>query len=338
MIEIDGSYGSGGGQVLRTAMGLACLTGKACRISNIRAKRRKPGLAPQHLTAIKAVAEICGAELSSAFIGSTNIIFKPGSIRGGKYSFDIGTAGSVTLVLQALVPPALFADNEVEIEITGGTDVPWSPTTAYFEHIFCDHMKKMGAEIAIETDRHGFYPRGGGKAKATIKPWKNPSPLVMESRSDVQKLEICSIASHSLKKAHVAERQADAAESLLRIKPVVKESLYVDSESPGSSINIRARYPECILGSQAIGERGVPSERVGETAATELLGGISSGATADIHAADQLLIYMALARGKSSITVRELTGHIRTGIWLIEQFIDKKFTVSMQGNAYKIEI
>lgn len=188
MISIDGSYLEGGGQTLRTAVALSAITGKPCKIFNIRKGRKKPGLQAQHLKGIEAAAKLCNAELKNAKIGSDSIEFAPKKIKGGYFSIDIGTAGSISLVLQTLVLPAIHAEEEVILEITGGTDVPWSPDIEYFQEVFCRNIKKMGIEIESEILKYGFYPKGGGKVKVKIKPCKNLKSLNLTERGICKKI------------------------------------------------------------------------------------------------------------------------------------------------------
>ena len=161
MLEIDGSHGEGGGQIVRMAVALSALRSTAVRVVNVRAKRAKPGLAAQHATAIRAVAGLCAARVQGAEVGSGEFTFEPGPLRSGRFSFDVGTAGAVTLVLQACLPAA-FRAGDTELEIRGGTDVPWSPPLDYFGHVFLGLLRKMGGRAEVEVARRGYYPRGGG--------------------------------------------------------------------------------------------------------------------------------------------------------------------------------
>jgi RNA 3'-phosphate cyclase len=333
-ISIDGSFGSGGGQILRTSVGLSALTGMPCRIENIRSGRPKPGLRAQHLSGIKAVAELCGAELEGAEIGSTEISFRPGSIRPGSLDIDVGTAGSVTLVLQALMIPAIRSPGPVEFRITGGTHVAWSPTTGYFRHVFSGFMKKMGIEISSETLCYGYYPKGGGGIKATVRPVKELKPILLEKREGSQTTEAWSNASRQLIKPSVGERQVDGAGRVLKID---KRSIkYVPSASVGSSVTIAASFDNCFLGASALGERGKPAESVGEEAGRELKKALDTKATVDRHMADQIIPYMAMASGESRIVAPEITDHTKTNIWVTEKFLKTKFQTSGLSGGFMI--
>lgn len=337
LVRIDGSYGEGGGQILRSAVALSAITKRPVEISNIRAKRKNPGLAAQHLTAIRAVARICDGELIGAEKGSTRIELRPSDIKGGNYSFDIGTAGSVTLVLQTLLLPAIRADRRCVFEVIGGTDVAWSPSIQYFLHVFCEFLDRMGIDVRIDILRRGFYPKGGGRVRATVEPRPDLKILDLTDRGGFHRVDIWSVASEHLKNARVAERQADAAGDRLGIDGVRVDAHYAPAFDPGSSIHLHAHYASSKLGAGALGERGVRAEDVGERAAIELLKEMESGASVDIHMSDQLLPYMAMAGG-GAFTVRELTDHAKTNIWLIEQFLPVRFKVEKRDALWRVSI
>jgi len=334
IIDIDGSYGSGGGQVVRTSVGLSAVTGKPCRITNIRAGRPKPGLAAQHLKGIEAVAKLCNAELKGASIGSTEITFIPNKIKTNSLKIDIGTAGSVTLVLQALMIPAVHAKQPIEFEITGGTHVKWSPTTGYFRHVFSEYMKMMGIEITSETEKYGYFPKGGGRIKVKVNPAEKIKPITIEKRKGHALTEAWSNASRELIKPGVGERQNQAASQALKIDK--KNTKYVPSASIGSSITIASSFDNCFLGANSLGERGKPAEKVGKEAATELKQALDSKATVDSHMADQLLPYMALGNGKSVIIAPEITDHAKTNMRVIEKFLDVKFSIKEISGCVQI--
>jgi len=325
LILVDGSYLEGGGQIIRTSVALSAITGKPCKIINIRKGRKNPGLQAQHLKGIETAAKICDAELKNAKIGSDSIEFIPKKIKSGSFSIDIGTAGSITLVLQTLVPICIHADKETKLEITGGTDVLWSPNIEYFQEVFCRNVKRMGIEIESEILKYGFYPKGGGKIKVRIKPCKKLKSLNLIERGNVNRYDIRSIVSKSLEKARVAERQIEGAKKIIP-KFDCEYFDYVDTFSSGSTTHIHAHCDESELGATIYGELGKPAEKVGEETARNLMKQIDSNACLDDHMADQILLYLALA-GNSKISVAETTNHCRTNMWVIEKFLPVKFEV-----------
>ncbi len=261
-----------------------------------------------------------------------NLHFDRGSgkeISAEKLQVDVGTAGSVTLVLQTLLIPAAVAGREIIFELTGGTHVPWSPTTGYFRHVLCEFLGKMGMDVESETLAYGFYPKGGGKIMVIVKPSSSLRPISLTSRGKLVFTEGWSSASKDLVKARVAERQMDAAEKILG--PVKKSVKYVPSLSTGSGITLASFFGNCFLGASSIGEKGKSAEKVGQEAASLLKKSLDSGACLDEWMADQILPYLALAKGKSEVSVAEVTKHTRTNISIIERFLDARFKV--RGNV-----
>ncbi len=334
MIEIDGEIGYG--QVLRTAIGLSVLTLKPVKITNIRKRRVKPGLMPQHFFGVKTAAEFCHAQVKGLKLGSTEIEFVPQHHDFKNKNIDIGTAGSVTLLLQTLTPFLVFSDKKISLTIRGGTDVAFAPPTTYFQNIFCGYLKKVGINIRMKTTDYGFYPRGGGRVEVDFSPVQKINTLQLMERGELVGIDAWSIASKKLQKFNVAERQLDALEKKLAAKLAGKNFMYVTSLSDGSSLHAMARYKNCIIGANSLGERGKRSEQVGEEVASSLLKSIESDATFDKYMSDQIIPFIALADGKSEIFVEEITEHCRTNIVVCEKILGVKFDVD--ENTRKISV
>ncbi len=324
MIVIDGSYGEGGGQILRTAVALSVITGKAVKIVNIRANRPNPGLRPQHLHGILALKELSNAKVKGAQVGSTVLEFVPGEAEAKHIRVPIKTAGSITLVLQALLPAMAFTGGS--FEITGGTDVPWSPPVDYLKHVTLFALEKMGIKASIEIKRRGHYPRGGGLVVGRVEPWEERKPLIALEWEGIERFAGISHATNL--PPHVAERQAKAAreriEELYNV-PVEIETEVGRSLGPGSGIVVWAETDKLRLGGDALGKRGKPAEVVGREAADELLDQLTTRAAVDKFLGDQLIPFLAFTGGE--IRVAEITNHLVTNVWVVEKFLGKIFEV-----------
>ncbi|MBS3816035.1 MAG: RNA 3'-terminal phosphate cyclase [Candidatus Thermoplasmatota archaeon] len=314
MLEIDGSHGEGGGQIVRTALAMSMITGESIKIDEIRANRENPGLSHQHLMAIKAAAEIGHAETEGAKKGSDTIIFEPGEIEGGRYSFDIGTAGSITLLLQALIPPALKAEEEFTIKVRGGTDVKWSPPYDYFDKVFLPFLRKMDGNISSELIKRGHYPKGGGKIKLDVEPGKLTD---LELEEKIEKIKGKAFVTDL--PDHIAERmKKEALKEFMEFETNIDIETY-SSASPGTGIVLWTTGGK-RLGMGVLGEKGRPAEKVGEEAATDLRKDIEAEVSLDPNAADQLIPYLAMIDTNGTLTVRKRTGHLETNIWLVNRF------------------
>jgi len=337
MITIDGAYGEGGGQIFRTALAYAAVMRKPVRVINIRAKRSNPGLRPQHLAALKAIAQLTNAKVSGAYVGSRVVEFIPQRIKGGKFTIDIGTAGSISLVIQAILPALLFADDACEVVIRGGTDVKWAPPIDAVRFVLFPALRRLGAKIELELIRRGHYPRGGGIVKLYTEPIDGTlKPINLTEQGTVKAIKGISHCVRLPK--HVAERQAKAAKNLLM---TICENVNIELEwyprdkdphlGPGSGIVLWAETTtNAILEFDALGERGKPAEKVGEEAARGLIDQINRGGAVDVHHTDQLIPYMALAKGESKILSSEISLHTLTAIHVAEKLIGAEFKV--EGN------
>ncbi len=328
MIEIDGSYLEGGGQITRTAVALSAITQKDIQIFNIRKGREKPGLKPQHLEGIKAAAKICDARVDGLTLNSMEVTFCPGKIKGGSYTIDTKTAGSITLILQTLTPVGIFSESGLNLIIKGGTAVPFSPTIEYFQNIFCDYLNKMGISVFAETRRHGFYPAGGGEVIVKIAPGILKNIELLE-RGDLKKIDVFSVASNHLREAKVAERMVQGFQKYF--PGADYKYKYVDANSPGCFIRSYAHFEHEKLGADALGKRGVPAERIGVEAGRELKAAIDSGSPVDVWLVDQLIPYLALAtiatRSLSRIRIPDLSKHAETNIWVAKLFLPIDFEI-----------
>ncbi len=328
MIKIDGSYGEGGGQILRTAIALSCITGESVEIYNIRANRPKKGLAMQHLKGVEAAKLISDADVEGLRLGSTRIIFKPKRVKAKNLRIDIGTAGSVTLIFQTILPPLLTADREARIEIIGGTDVQWSPSIDYFRFVTSKALKEMNADFSIELVKRGYYPKGGGKVVLYVNPSNLSGKAFEAERCDV----VRGISHCSNLPKHIAKRQAEAAKSFLTERGYNAE-IEVETQrgfSTGSGITLFCGYK----GGVALGEKGKRAEKVGEEAAMEIYDELESDATFDRHLADQVMCFAAIARGETEYTTSEITKHILSNEYVINKFFER--CVEIEGNRIRI--
>ncbi|MBI2547151.1 MAG: RNA 3'-terminal phosphate cyclase [Candidatus Aenigmarchaeota archaeon] len=342
MITIDGSFGEGGGQILRTSIALSALLLKPIKIINIRKNRPKPGLMPQHLTGIKIAGEFTNAEIKGLEIGSTEVEFIPKSCDMKNREIDIGTAGSIGLLLQTLTPLLIFADDEIILEIIGGTAGLGAPTIEYMQNVTFPVLEKFGIPLPdIEIVREGFYPKGHGQVRITFKPVKKLKSVKLLERGKIRSIGGISVVG-SLPE-DIARREADGIKKILignGLPEAQIEKKIVETHSPGTSVTLWSKCENSVLGSDAIGEGGKRAEKVGEDVAFELVKSINSGAALDKHMSDQIIPFMALAKNRSEVSIEELTGHCRTNIDVIEKILGIKFqltddVISVDGIDFK---
>lgn len=328
MIEIDGSMMEGGGQLLRMATTYSAVLTEPIKVYNIRAGRSTPGLRPQHLKTLEAAAELSGAKTQGAEIKSMEIEFYPKEITGGEYYYDIGTAGSITLLLQCLIPIAAYSEEPVKINVRGGTAVKWSPPTPFLSNVVWRAFREMGIECRMEVKRHGFYPKGGGEVSVKV----GDLSRIKGFNPDHQGIEtVYGVSVCGKLPSHIAERQANSAR-----KQLIQEGFEADVDfltltggsepySPGSLITLWTE--SMYLGSDSLGERGKPAETVGKEAANSLLYQIKTGAEVDFHTCDHLILPCSLASGTSRFKTSRLTMHTLTAIELAKIFTKATFQV-----------
>ncbi|MFZ0035399.1 MAG: RNA 3'-terminal phosphate cyclase [Sedimentisphaerales bacterium] len=338
MLTIDGSYGEGGGQILRTAVSYSVYTHTPIEITNIRAKRPIPGLRPQHFTAISCLQAICNAEVTGLAVGSKTIRFSPGAVRPGDYTFDIGTAGNITLIFQACLLGALQTPGPLTITIAGGTDVLWAPAWDYFAKVFVPLLHHMGVNADVQLIQRGYYPKGGGKAVLRMNPTADLQPFMVDTPQRFKEIEglihLSGLPEHiATRMKHAALKDATAAGLDARI--AVEQ---VSSRSQGVGITVWASTDKTILGSGVLGECQVSAEQVGHRAISRLVSDIQAGATLDPYAVDQLLPYMVACQRESRCLIRECSSHMKTNIWVLQQFQPRRMEVTSQGDLWRIVV
>ena len=342
MIEIDGSQKSGSGTILRLSVALAVIRGQPLHIYNIRENRPQPGLRPQHLEAVLTAARLCDAELKGAELNSRELWFYPKKVKGGKIEAEIGTAGSIPMLLLTVLPICVFAENSVHLHVVrGGTDVSHAPTVNYMRFVLLPVLKHMGINAFLTVHKYGYYPKGMGEITINVEPCGSLKPFLMENFGKIKAIKGVSVCTF-LAERRVAERQAEAANDYLGEKGYTADIQIVNDKSnplqKGSSLVLWAETDtDAYIGADAIGELRKTSEAVGREAAEKIYVEISAKPTVDIHLADMLIPYMALAKGKSTYLTRAISDHLETNIWLAEKILGVKFHVLKTNGLYKIE-
>ncbi len=323
MIEIDGSFGEGGGEILRTSLTLSVLTGKPFRLYNIRAKRDKPGLQRQHLAAVRVVKQLSNAATKGDYLGSIELLFSPGKpIEEGEVTYDVGSAGSVTLIAVTVIP--LLLNRNVKVTLIGGTDVPKSPPIDYIRLVYMKILEKIGITGKVELVKRGHYPRGGGVIK--LEDFRgDPRRFEISRFGELQK--VIGVAHVSSLPQHIAERERNSAIQVLR-KVTNNVDIELDvrtNESEGTGITLAAIGTESVMGADSLGERGKRAEKVGEEAALSLISELKSGGAVDSHMSDMLMVYAALFGGK--FVGAKLTSHASTNYEIVKKFVDRQIEV-----------
>jgi RNA 3'-terminal phosphate cyclase (ATP) len=339
MISIDGSFGEGGGQILRTALGLSLFTGQPFRIEKIRAGRRNPGLLRQHLTAVQAATKIGQAEVTGANIGSTQLTFAPGRVAPGSYQFAVGTAGSATLVLQTVLPALLISDDEnwqTRLTLEGGTHNPFAPPFDFLAKAFLPLLERMGARVEARLERYGFYPAGGGRFEVVVRPAKKLEPIELNERGKILNRRATALAAHLPRS--IAERELGVVHRKLSWpQEWLKAESTTNSPGPGNVITLEIQNENLTEVFTGFGERGVAAEAVADQAVIAARRYLASDVAVGEHLADQLLLPIALARGGSFTTVPP-TRHTTTNIEIIRKFLDVEIGAEQMTNrSWKIE-
>jgi len=319
MLTIDGSRGEGGGQVLRTSLGLSLVTGKPFRIERIRAGRPKPGLGRQHLTAVRAAAEVARAEVEGAELGSGEIVFVPGRVQPGEYRFDVGTAGSTTLVLQTVLPALMLAEAPSQLTLHGGTHNTFAPPVDFLEKAFLPIVGRMGPKVDVTLLRHGFYPNGGGSIRVDIVPEPQLRRVDLVERGKVIRRAAVGLVSRL--PLHIAEREVDVVRRRMAWPAESVSAREVESTGPGNVVTVEIQSEHVTEVFTGFGKRGVPAEKVAAGAVREARRYLKAGVSVGQHLADQLLLPMALAGGGTFRTL-EPTSHTRTNAETLECFLD----------------
>jgi RNA 3'-terminal phosphate cyclase (ATP) len=336
MIFIDGSFGEGGGQILRTALSLSLSTGTPFRIEKIRAGRQRPGLLRQHLTAVLAAAEISAAEVQGAALGSMELTFTPRTVRTGEFHFAVGTAGSGTLVFQTILPALMQAAAPARVVIEGGTHNLAAPPFDFLDRAFLPLISRMGPKVLLKLERYGFYPAGGGRFIAEIEPCRTLTPIHLGVRGEIRSKRVRAIVANLARR--IAEREVEKVASMLSCPP---ECLFIEetrnSPGPGNIVFIEVASDDVTEVFSSFGRLGVPAERVGEEAVRQAREYLVSRAAVAEHLADQLLLPMALA-GAGSFTATKLSMHARTNLEVISKFLPVRFGVQPAETHSTIDI
>jgi RNA 3'-terminal phosphate cyclase (ATP) len=335
MITIDGSFGEGGGQILRTSLALSLVTGQAFRIQNIRAGRQKSGLLRQHLTAVEAAAKVGNAAVDGAVLGSKELVFKPGKVRPGDYRFAVGTAGSATLVLQAVLPALIIGKEPSRLTLEGGTHNPHAPPFDFLDRAFLPLLNRMGPQVSAKLERAGFFPAGGGRFSIEIAPVEKLTSLDLQCRGENMGRSARAIISNlspgvAIRELKVVSEKLGWPRDCLHVEEV-------ESNGPGNAIILELAFDNITEVFTGFGERGVLAETVAERVIGEVRDYLASGVPVGDHLADQLLIPLALA-GSGSFLTGKVSRHTRTNIEVISKFIPVAFQTGESGDGCLVSL
>ena len=334
-VVIDGSTGEGGGQILRTSLALSCITGKSLHIENIRAARRHPGLAKQHLSCVHALCQICNGQCRGDALSSKVLDFQPGPVQSGDFYFDIGSAGSASLVIQTLLPPLFLAHKPSSVAVTGGTHNPLAPPFDFLCETFLPAIAAAGFQASCKLIKHGFFPAGGGKITFDIQPWQKPSRQIINLCEPTNQFQIHARIYTARLPEHIAQRQQKL---LLKSDLDIKNIQHIDatdSDGPGNAVMIRFCGNRHTTVFTAFGMRGKPSLNVITEVVNLARDFLTSAAAIDRFLADQLLIYMAISKA-GSYTTNQLSAHLLTNMEITKKFLDVNFRAEKLAQLYKV--
>ncbi len=342
LVHIDGAHGEGGGQIVRTALSLSAISGRPFEMTRIRAGRQNPGLRAQHLASVRAVAEVCAAQVEGDEIGSHTLIFAPTTPpQAGVYHWQVGTAGAIGLILQAALWPLALAEGQSTISLVGGTHVEWSPPIDYVREVYLPLLADLGLDARVEIDRWGYYPRGGGAIRAEVCGPAHLHGLTLTERGALRGVSVRSMVSNLPE--HILQRQAERADFLLRkqgVKPVV-EMQSPPSPGQGTAVWVLAEYRHARAGFTGYGRLRRPAEAVSEEACKAFVRYHQRQMPVDAHLGDQLLVPLALAgaHSPSEYAVEAVTAHLLTNAWVIEQFLDVHIEIDGQeGQVGRVKV
>ena len=332
ILKIDGSFGEGGGQIIRTAVTLSCITKKPIKIENIRRKRKNPGLRPQHLTGIEILGNICNAKMSGLKVGSTEVEFIPGEMEDKILSEDIGTAGSISLILSVLIPAVSFCKKNLEISIRGGTDVAWSPTAEYTKCVLNDAYSRMGINFSMEIKKRGYYPKGGGIINAKISPCKKLKPIILDKRNTKQIELSCSFS--KIPKEDITSNVEKIISNLEEDEFKIKSSINnEDAVDKGSTILLMSKDSQSIIGIDSLYERKIQSFK------PEIHKEFSnSQMSVDEHLSDMLVVPASMTNEMSVFKVNKISSHLETNLYVTSKLTGCKYGIGKLDNGFEVRI
>ncbi len=337
MLEIDGSRGEGGGQMVRTTVAMSTVTGIPVHLTRIRENRPTNGLSRQHVAAVNAVARMTGSEVEGCKIGSGDLYFTPGDEQVYDLDVNISSAGSISLVLQAMLLAARNHTQRLTVDICGGTNVMWAPPIDYYQTLLFPMMSRMNINAEARIIDRGFYPQGGGRVLATLDPIGEIRPLMQESLGELVGIRgVCFC--QRLSDWVPQEMVKSCREALKPYADAEIELQRTEGGSQGAGLVLVAEYENGMLGSNALSSRGHPPDKCGRDAANDLISEMESGATMDVHTADQLLPYMAMSKECSSFSVSRISKHLLSQMDTLESFLDVKFGVERRDDVYRFSV